>query len=448
MLPVSIRSTKLKPLCTALLLALAPVAHADDAALKAEVDALRSEVAELRSVLRQMQAERVQTPAPIATAVAAAASPPVTSNAASAPASPGFAVGQNTTLWGYGQLDYNRPTARAADAQADLTRAVIGFNHVFDESTRVYGELEWEHAVASSTDRGESEVEQLYVEHALGANYGVRVGLTLVPLGLLNEHHEPSNFYGVERNFVEQAIIPTTWREGGVAAYGSTDTGLNWNVGIGTGPNLGAWDPASEEGRASPLGSIHQELQLAKARDPSVYAAASWQGIPGLTVGGGMFTGKIGQGDTALPVDSSRLLLGEAHVRWQPGPFDFSALYTRGTISNTQALNLQFVGEPTPVPKTFWGGYVQGAWRALEWGNESSLAPFARYEMFNTGAAYAAQQSGFGTPSLPTERVWTVGANYYLNPNIVFKIDYQNFKYDDLLLGYGNRFDLGLGYQF
>jgi hypothetical protein len=211
---------------------------------------------------------------------------------------------------------------------------------------------------------------------------------------------------------------------------------------------LGAWDPASEEGRASPLGSIHQELQLARARDPSVYAAANWQGIPGLTVGGGMFSGKIGQGDTTLPVDNSRLLLGEAHVRWQPGPFDFSALYTRATISNTQALNLLFVGQPTPVPKTFWGGYAQGAWRALEWGNESSLAPFARYEMLNTGAAYAAQPNGFGTPALPTERIWTVGANYYLNPNVVFKIDYQNFKYADLVLGYGNRFDLGLGYQF
>ena len=33
--------------------------------------------------------------------------------------------------------------------------------HAFDESTRVYGELEWEHAVASTDDAGETEVEQL-----------------------------------------------------------------------------------------------------------------------------------------------------------------------------------------------------------------------------------------------------------------------------------------------
>jgi hypothetical protein len=68
--------------------------------------------------------------------------------------------------------------------------------------------------------------------------------------------------------------------------------------------------------------------------------------------------------------------------------------------------------------------------------------------MFNTGATYAAQPQGLGTPPLPTERVWTLGANYYLNPNVVFKIDYRNFNRDDLALGYGDRFDLGIGYQF
>ncbi|MBS0582015.1 MAG: hypothetical protein JSS42_02820 [Proteobacteria bacterium] len=463
-----------KPLALAILLScagLAPAAHADDAKLKAEVEALRAEVAELRGIVQQMQAQRAQTPASTApaAATAVASSAPSAAVSAGAPAasiaapqaptttagqplpgtgSSGLALGANTSLWGYGQIGYNRPTNSAGDTRADLSRAVIGFNHVFDEATRVYGEIEWEHAIASSSDQGETEVEQLYVEHTLAPNYGVRVGLVLVPLGLLNEHHEPGYFYGVERNFVETAIIPSTWREGGVAMYGNTESGFNWNVGIGTGPNLGAWDPAADEGRASPLGSIHQELQLAKARDLSMYAAANWQGLPGLQLGGGVFTGKIGQGDAALPVNRSRLVLGEAHLRWQPGPFDISALYTRGTISNTQDLNLQFLGQPTPVPKSFWGGYVQGAWRALEWGSNSSLAPFLRYEMFNTGAAYAAQPQGLGTPALPTQRVWTLGANYYLNPSVVFKIDYQKFRYEDLVLGYGNRFDLGLGYQF
>jgi len=423
----------------ALAVALAPSAHADEAALKAELDALRAQVAELQAQMKQLRAAPTNVPP--------AAQPEAVANvAAASAAAPAPAAASATTLWGYGEMNYNHPTARAADAQADLRRAVIGFSHAFDEATHVYGELEWEHAVASADDAGETEVEQLYVEHALAPQYGVRAGLMLVPLGLLNEHHEPTQYYGVERNFVETAIIPSTWREGGVAMYGSTDSGLGWNAGIGTGPDLGKWDPAAGEGRASPLGSIHQELQLARARDPALFAALNWAGIPGLGVGGGVFAGKIGQGADFAGKDA-RLLLGEVHARWQTGPFDLSALYARGTISDTQALNLTFLGQPTPVPKAFWGGFAQGAWRALDW-NESSLAPFVRYEQFNTGAAYAAQTLGPGTPAQPTEKVWTAGINYYLNPNVVFKFDYQDFNRDDAALGYGDRFNLGIGYQF
>ena len=445
--------------------------RADEAALKSEVEALRADVAALKAEVAQMRVAPAATSiapgqmagtADVATvqasprpgSVAASASGASAANAGGGAPNPGTALAEGTTLWGYGQLDYNRPVSRPADTQFDLTRAVIGFNHVFDESTRIYGELEWEHAIASASDKGESEVEQLYIEHALAPSYGVRAGLMLVPIGLLNEHHEPTQFYGVERNFVEQAIIPTTWREGGIAGYGNTDSGWQWDVGLVTSPNLGKWDPSSGEGRASPLGSIHQELQLAKAHDLSLWGRLNWLGIPGLNVGAAVFAGKIGQdtskqfeGNVNFPADNARLQLGEAHVRWQTGPWDFSALYTRGTISDTQALNLSFLGQPTPVPKSFWGGYAQGAWRALEW-NRSSLVPFLRYEEFNTAAAYAERPQGPGTAAQPTQRVWTTGINYYLNPNVVFKIDYQNFHYDDALLNYGNRFDLGIGYQF
>ncbi|MEO6689320.1 MAG: hypothetical protein ABIS07_08480, partial [Dokdonella sp.] len=355
--------------------------------------------------------------------------------------------GEGTRLWGYGELNYNHPTGRASDTQADVRRAVIGFSHAFNEDTHVYGELEWEHAVVSADDAGESEVEQLYVEHQLNPAIAVRAGLTLIPFGFLNERHEPTNYYGVERNFVETAIIPSTWREGGISLLGSTDFGFNWNVGVTTSQNLNNWDPTDAETRASPLGAIHQELQLAKSHDPAVYVAGNWQGIPGFTVGGGIFTSGIGQGQKDFLAKDARVTLGEAHVRWQPGPFDLSALYARGRITDTEALNLSFIGNPYPVPKAFWGGYVQGAWRVWQNG-DSSIAPFLRYEEFNTAASFAEVPLGLGVPSAETEHVATVGVNYYLTPEVVFKIDYQHFNNADDDLGYGNRFDLGVGYQF
>src|SRR2546430_883083 len=87
--------------------------------------------------------------------------------------------------------------------------------------TAIEAELAVEHSVSSASDRGEVEVEQAYIEHQIDPRWAVRGGLFLMPVGLLNENHEPTAYYGVERNFVETAIIPTTWREGGVQFVGS-----------------------------------------------------------------------------------------------------------------------------------------------------------------------------------------------------------------------------------
>lgn len=427
------RSTLMAAATAFLIVAASFPARAQEPDVRKEIDELRAEVRALKTELDAMRQERAQP------AAAAPASAP--STAVAAPT--GQLAEHATTLWGYGEMNYNRPTHDTASTQADLRRAVLGFSHAFSDSTRVLGELEWEHAVVSADDRGESEVEQLYVEHQFRPQLGGRFGLMLIPLGLLNEHHEPGNYYGVERNLVETAIIPSTWREGGVSAFGSTGSGLNWSAGITTGFNLNKWDPTSAEGRDSPLGSIHQELQLAKAHDPSVFAAVNWQGIPGVTVGGGAFTGKVAQGQPDFAGGKARLTLGEAHARWQSGAFDLSAIYARGSISGTEGLNLTFAGDVTPVPKSFWGSYVQGAWHAWQRG-DSSVNPFVRFEEGNTAASYAAMPLGLGIAASPTERVWTAGINYFIEQGVLFKVDYQKFRVDRVR----DRFDLGVGYQF
>jgi len=114
-----------------------------------------------------------------------------------------------------------------------------------------------------------------------------------------------------------------------------------------------------------------------------------------------------------------------------------------GRISDTGALNATFVGNPALIPQEFWGGYLQGAYR-FSLGGNTSFAPFARYERYNTGSRYASLPAGLNVAALPTETVWTYGVNYYLNPKLVFKVDYQQFDVDDTR----NRYDLGLGLEF
>ena len=442
---------------TAAALAAAPLANADEAALAKRLDALSAQVEALQAEIARLKAESAANAAAAnaAAAKSAAAATPAAPGAlldASAPraasvaaAPPTYAfpqIGADTVLSSYGEIQYTRPTKRTDETTADVGRFVIGFQHRFDTRNKMVAELEVEHAVSSADDQGEVEVEQAYVEHQFTDALSAKAGLFLIPTGLLNEYHEPTAYYGVFRNHVETAIIPTTWREIGIGGTWRSDNGITVDAGLTTGFDLSKFDPNSEESRDSPLGSIHQEGQLAHARRLSGYAAVNWRGVPGLQVGGSAFYGGAGQGQDFAGRDA-KVSLYEGHVRWTPGQWDLSALYARGHISNTQALNETFVGAPFLVPQSFYGWYGQGAYRVWASG-DMSLAPFLRYERFNTAKSFASLPDGLA-PDVPADsKVTTAGVNFWLHPGIVFKADYQWFQGDSTR----NRFDLGAGYSF
>jgi len=445
-------STRLLAATSSVLIA-ASFAFADTAAAQSasesdfskRLDQLASELAKVKAELAQLQQQQrtaaAAAPAPgTATAAAAAAPAPAPAVPVSTALGSGLLNGPATVLTSYGEINYNRPTNDSKNTVADMRRFVLGYQHRFDEKTKVVTELEVEHAVSSSSDRGEVEVEQAYLERQVARQYAVRAGLFLMPSGLLNENHEPTAFYGVERNFVETAIIPSTWREGGIQIVGTYDNGVTAQAGITTGFDLNKWDATSTEGAQSPLGSIHQELQLANARDLSVFGALNWRGVPGLLLGGSIFTGGATHGQSA---NSSHVTLWDVHVRYQPGRWDFSGVYARGTISNTPAFNAPLVGSTTLIPKSFDGWYTQAAYKL--WSNDQySLAPFVRWEQFNTARSFADLGAGLTPDAARTERVATIGANFNIGSGIVVKADLQRFRQNPD----ANRFDLGLGWSF
>ena len=374
--------------------------------------------------------------------------PPMPSTAGAAPLTGGV------RLWGYGEMYYVDPTRDANQARADLARAVFGLGYSFDERTEFNSEYELEHAVASGSDAGEFEVEQFYVDRRVSEALGARAGLILMPFGFLNEHHEPTRFYGVQRNFVETLIIPSTWREGGLSLHGDSRAGLGWSFGLTTGFDVSKWDFAAavppytsalglENSGAAPLQATHQELSLANARHLSQYAALGYYGIPALLLGGAISTG-----ESSAPGDP-RVTLWEAHARWTPAKLDLSALYARGSISNTGPLNAAHPSSANPLPASFYGYFLQGAWRVWEQG-EYRAAPFVRWERYNLGAGYAGTRGPVIPPGLSAlwprseDRVWSAGANLYVGAHLVVKGDYQWFELNP---GF-RRFDLGLGVSF
>ena len=403
---------------------------AAEAELARRLDLLAAELAAVKSQLTQLQQQRVAPPPPVAVPVAPVA-------ASAAPVSP---TSPATVITSYGEINYNRPTRATQNAQADVRRFVLGYQHRFDERTKVVTEIEIEHAVSSSSDAGEVAIEQAYVERQITPNMALRAGLFLMPLGLLNETHEPTAFYGVERNFVETAIIPSTWREGGVQLVGNFDNGFTVQGGISTSFDLNKWDATSTEGKESPLRAIHQELALAKSHDLAVFGAVNWRGLPGLLLGGSFFSGQATQ---AQATTQARINLWDMHARWTPGRWDLSALYARGSISNTAILNAPLVGNPTLIPKSFDGVYVQAAYKL--WSREDyALSPFLRWERFNTARAFADLGPGLTPDVSRAERVLTLGANLQVAQGIVVKADVQRFRES----GDQNRVNLGLGWSF
>jgi len=359
-----------------------------------------------------------------------------------------------TTVGGYGEMVYNHyRNSSANDSEADLRRFVLFFGHRFNDRLRFVSEVELEHAIASAEDEGEVEVEQAYIDYRLKEGLNLKTGLFLMPLGILNETHEPPTYYGVERNEIETRIIPSTWREGGIGLYGEMAPGWKYDFGVTTGFNAGKIDDPSKGFRSG-----HQELSKAKANDLSVYAALNYRGTPGVLLGGGIFTGDTSQKGASLsdPAAKSllastdaRLTLWDLHGKYTLGGLELQGLYAKGTLSGADTVAAAILADQQAVdpaatgiavPKSIHGWYGQAAYHLWTEG-DLDFAPFVRYEKFNTQQSVAA---GFVADPLNDERVVTAGFNFKLHPQVVLKADYQKFKADSGK----DRLNMGVGYMF
>lgn len=354
-----------------------------------------------------------------------------------------------TAVGGYGEINYNNYKDDSKRDEFDLQRFILFLGHRFSDRTRLYSEIEFEHSVIKGGDSSSGEVamEQAYIEQRLTdtGSVNLRAGLMLLPLGFLNEYHEPPVFYGVERNEVESRIIPTTWREIGFAFQGNVANGLEYNAGMTTTPDASLYKDAS-----SGFKDMRTKGNRVTANEFGYFAGLNYRGVPGLQLGGSVWTGNTaqdGQGKgpnaSALAGSDARLLIWDLHVRYAVAGWDLRALYTEGSFTDTAAINAAAglaAGSNKAAPESLFGWYLEAAYRfSLKGGLK--LAPFARYSEYNTQESVA---PGFTIDPLNDEQVVTVGANFYVHPQVVFKVDYQDYQTDNTK----DRFDVGIGWMF
>ena len=337
-------------------------------------------------------------------------------------------LSNKTTIGGYGEMHFNNLRDQKGDShkdQIDFHRFVLFINHEFNDKMRLVTELELEHSLSGDGKPGEVELEQAYIQYDLTAKTSITGGLFLTPVGILNETHEPPTFYGVERNDVEKNIIPTTWWEGGAMVEHEFMDGLSANLSATSGlKSTGKSNFAVRKGR--------QKVAEAEAKTFAYNGRLKYTAIPGLELAGTVnYQDNFCQNQLA---GCGSATLYEAHTVYNVDGFGLRALYAWWDIEGT-AVKAAGADEQ-------YGYYVEPSYRfddAIVAGQD--IGVFGRYAVWDN-------QEGSGSITDTETTQYNFGANWWIDKDVVVKIDYQ---IQDVGGGISKELDglnLGLGYQF
>lgn len=327
----------------------------------------------------------------------------------------GDAGGKDVFIGGYGELHYNNLENDGTgdeEKELDFHRFVLEFGYSFTDDIRFFSELEVEHALAGDGAPGEVELEQAYVEFDLNDRHRIKGGVFLMPVGILNETHEPPTFYGVERNLVENRIVPTTWWAGGALLSGNLgDSGFSYDAGVHEG-----FETAN-----AVIRSGRQKSAGANADSLAYTGRLKYTGIRGLELAGTLhLQDDLSQG-AGGPAEEATLF--ETHAHWRSGPFEARALYAGWDVDGDGLDSAQ---------ETQDGFYVEGGYRITE-----TVGVFARQSNVNFWN---------GTREADIDQT-SIGVNYWPHPDVVVKFDVQQESADNDDDA-NDGFNLGIGYQF
>ena len=319
-----------------------------------------------------------------------------------------------TDIGGYGEMHYNNlNNGTTKKKELDFHRFVLYFGHEFNDKTRLVTEFELEHALVKDTadgsNGGEVELEQAYIEIDVSDSATVKAGVFLIPVGILNETHEPPTFYGVERNPVEKNIIPSTWWEGGIMYSARINNGLSYDLALHSGLSSLTGD----------IRSGRQKIAQAEAESLSYTARLKYTGIPGLELAGTLnIQDDLSQGTATAAGDAEGATLIEAHAIYATGPFKVIAMYAGWEID--------FLGGSN-TKESQDGSVLEASYKVTD-----QIGVFARQNNWSNSSGIDKAQTD-------------VGFNYWPHENVVFKFDYQSQNND---AGNNDGFNLGIGYAF
>ena len=339
-----------------------------------------------------------------------------------------YAKERGLSLGGYGEFNFKKEVAdQTGDDVFDFVRFVTYVGYKFTDKLLMNSEIEIEHA---STDKGGSvSVEFAYLDYRWMPKLGLRAGLLLVPVGFINELHEPVTYHGNQRPELERRIIPTTWRANGGGIYGELLPGLSYRTYAIT--SLRAEDFSSSNIRGG-----RQKGSQELANSWSWVGRLDYGPLPGLTFGASGYVGDQGQDQEIVtsrdPVTGDPLTTGtaaafmqmyEGHAQWHWRGLELRALGVVNLLNDSSQLS---TNAQETIAQRMIGWYAELAYNVMPLmlsDTNQYLAPWFRYSMINTQDQVAA---GLIPDGNDNNNTWEIGLDYKPIPQIVLKLDYRN----------------------
>jgi hypothetical protein len=351
---------------------------------------------------------------------------------------------EGLSIGGYGEMLYQSPDSERDDGsrsgakdQIDFLRAIVYFGYKFDDRFLFNSEIEFEHA--STGSGGEASVEFAYLDYLWRPEANLRAGLLLVPMGFVNELHEPTVFLGARRPDVEQRIIPSTWRENGFGLFGEAGP-VSWRSYLVNGFE-------GEGFSAAGLRGGRQKGAQAVAEDFAWVGRIDWTPAPGILVGASAYLGDSGQGledPAGRPIDLGTTIY-EGHAEWRWRGLELRGLVARAELDDVARLNqTRGLTGAASVGEELSGWYLQAGYDVLaRFSSERQLIPYARLEELDTQDAVP---PGFAANPANDVESLTLGLAFKPIDQLILKADFQDY---DNGAGTGtDQFNVALGYIF
>lgn len=352
------------------------------------------------------------------------------------------AAGSGISLASYGEALYQNfaeanddGTPAGRSDQIDYLRAVLYVGYTYNTWLLFNSEIEFEHA--STGEGGEVSVELAYMEFMLARAANLRAGLLLVPVGIINEKHEPTTYVGTMRPLVEQLVIPTTWRAIGIGSYGDIVPRLRYRAYLVEGLRADGFSSSGiRGGRQSGARAIAEHLAVTGKLEVLPF--------DGGLVAGSFYWGRSGQNlSDSLGAIEAPTLVWSFHGEFTHGGAELRALYAQSTVGQSDRLST-LVGSVVGSRMTGW--YVTASYDLLPLlapASDHSLKPYLQYERVNTQAAVAPDARP--DPQMDVG-VLTFGLMYQPTPWVAFKADFRDTNNK---AGTGlNQWNLALNYLF